>query len=191
MEDLNLKKCTICLDDIITDIEFLPCTHAFHKDCISGWITTKPLCPICQIPIFVNSPQQLAMYNRYKNIRDRNAEQESRFFHQVSAGVYDNNPNNTTEDNQVQPIAAIPSDLSEILTTIAGPGNRLVVRRIPPTVESSILQLSNINNILDIFDIIINNSNMISESNAEPNAESNAEPNAEPTDDIIHTDNEE
>ena len=80
MADLNLKKCTICLEDILTDIEFLPCAHAFHQECIAGWVSSHPTCPICKIPIYVNSPEQLHLYNHHKNRQDRMAEQESRFF---------------------------------------------------------------------------------------------------------------
>lgn len=112
MDDINLKTCTICLEDILTDIEFLPCAHSFHRDCISGWVVSKPTCPMCKIPIYVNSPDQLNLYNYHKNIQDQNAERESRFFHQVSAGVFDNADESLGEDydNQLQ----IPNILNDV-----------------------------------------------------------------------------
>lgn len=85
--------CSICLDDIEKDIEFLPCIHGFHKECIDGWIKEKPECPVCKVPIYLNTPEQLYMYNCYKDIRERLLQEESRFFHQVSSGIFDNNTN--------------------------------------------------------------------------------------------------
>jgi hypothetical protein len=42
--------CVICLSDIeIGDnIMRLPCTEAFHTECISKWIQDNPSCPVCK-----------------------------------------------------------------------------------------------------------------------------------------------
>ena len=87
---MSTKKkinCLICLDDINDGLEFLPCIHGFHKECINNWIKEKPLCPICKIPVYVNTPEQLTMYNYIKTHNEQRAESESRFFHQLSRRV--------------------------------------------------------------------------------------------------------
>lgn len=111
MEDLNLNKCTICIEDILTDIEYLPCAHSFHKECIDEWTKTNNTCPICKIPIYIVSPEHLRLYNYYKNIEEEEKKAESTFFHQISAGLFDqsiSNLNNTSTsilnpDNHITP----------------------------------------------------------------------------------------
>src|SRR3989338_10208421 len=43
------RTCSICLDILNGEIEFLQCTHAFHKACIEQWfrIAPQPSCPEC------------------------------------------------------------------------------------------------------------------------------------------------
>ena len=100
MEDLNLNKCIICIEDILTDIEYLPCAHSFHKECIDEWIKTVKTCPICKIPIYIDSPEHLTLYNYYKTIEDAESEAESRFFHQVSSGMFDQSVGNLNPTTQ-------------------------------------------------------------------------------------------
>jgi hypothetical protein len=66
LSTMNTKKifyCSICLEDIEDNVEFLPCIHGFHKECIDKWVNEKPLCPICKIPIMLNTVEQLGRYN--------------------------------------------------------------------------------------------------------------------------------
>lgn len=92
----NNKKiihCSICLEDIENDIEFLPCIHGFHRKCIDGWINENPLCPlcpICKVPLFLNTAEELSAYNEYKQHQDNIRDEESQFFQRVSSGQYDN-----------------------------------------------------------------------------------------------------
>lgn len=128
-------NCSICLEDIEKDIEFLPCIHGFHKECVDGWIKEKPECPICKVPVYVNTPEQLDMYNYYKDRRERLAQEEARFFHQVSAGAFDNNNNinNTTRQTNY---------VDSILNNITIPTNG---------------RIRNMSNLISIFEILINN----------------------------------
>ena len=64
----NIKKCSICLEPIETNnIYFLPCIHFFHSSCIDNWLYRKIICPICRIPVFVNSPDILQKYLSFRD----------------------------------------------------------------------------------------------------------------------------
>ena len=39
--------CPICLEVLARDVVSLPCTHAFHEECIAQWFQHKTSCPIC------------------------------------------------------------------------------------------------------------------------------------------------
>lgn len=43
-------RCSICLGDYEAgeSLRQPKCGHAFHKDCLDTWLTTKAVCPICQ-----------------------------------------------------------------------------------------------------------------------------------------------
>ena len=85
----NARSCSICLEDINSnESEFLPCVHEFHKECIAEWINENPICPLCKIPIYINSPGQLDSYNRYKTRLDDLKTEESKMFHSISSGNY-------------------------------------------------------------------------------------------------------
>jgi len=169
MEDLKLKKCTICLEDILTDIEFLPCTHAFHQECIAGWVSSNPTCPICKIPIYVNSPEQLDLYNHYKNRQDQIAEQESRFFQQVSAGVFDNHPNEAANEmipnpnilNEMNPNMVRARELTTLISTLFAPGSGVMLRRLNPSMTQALTQLRNVDNTIQAVDILLNQPNQL------------------------------
>ena len=138
----TIKKviiCSICLDDIEKDIEFLPCIHGFHRECIDEWIKEKPECPICKVPVYVNTPEQLDMYNYYKDRRERISHEESRFFHQISTGVY--NITNNTNNTNTPPTNYV--DFDSIINNSTVPTNG---------------QIRNISNIISMFDILFNSS---------------------------------
>ncbi|KAJ4829482.1 hypothetical protein Tsubulata_001430 [Turnera subulata] len=47
-------RCTVCLSDYQPDdlLQQLPiCSHAFHKECIDTWLTTRITCPLCRLPL--------------------------------------------------------------------------------------------------------------------------------------------
>jgi hypothetical protein len=88
----KVLNCAVCLDDITENPEFLPCIHAFHTECINSWIKEKPLCPVCKVPIYISTPDQLTRYNEYKTQMDRAREEESKFFQDLSAGRIANQP---------------------------------------------------------------------------------------------------
>jgi len=64
--------CLICMDEIKSDIKFLPCAHSFHTQCINRWIHENPICPECRIPINITTPEQLNMYNFRRNSENNN-----------------------------------------------------------------------------------------------------------------------
>ena len=80
------KKCLICLEDMETNQEYLPCAHSFHGNCIIPWLEQHDECPICKIPIIINMPEQLDAYNHNRRIHEEREEQERRFFHSLSNG---------------------------------------------------------------------------------------------------------
>ena len=43
-------QCCICLEPLIKGKKerMLPCTHLFHRKCISKWLKIKRECPICK-----------------------------------------------------------------------------------------------------------------------------------------------
>ncbi|KAF0682627.1 Aste57867_25264 [Aphanomyces stellatus] len=44
-----LDDCAICLCECdATDVITLPCTHAFHSDCVIPWIARDHSCPLCR-----------------------------------------------------------------------------------------------------------------------------------------------
>ena len=53
------QQCLICFNDYANgeDITFLPCDpkHHFHNQCISQWLKTNNICPVCRSPITLAS----------------------------------------------------------------------------------------------------------------------------------------
>ena len=48
-EEKKEIECSICLDTIAdAQIQFLACTHQFHKHCISEWLKGNHTCPVCR-----------------------------------------------------------------------------------------------------------------------------------------------
>ena len=47
-------ECGICMDSFLENetIKKLPCDHIFHTDCMSQWIQTNKICPLCDQAIF-------------------------------------------------------------------------------------------------------------------------------------------
>ncbi|XP_062088995.1 E3 ubiquitin-protein ligase SDIR1-like [Humulus lupulus] len=53
LNDVGLggKTCSICLEKMSFGdrrVVKMPCSHAFHKDCIVRWLETSHLCPLCR-----------------------------------------------------------------------------------------------------------------------------------------------
>ncbi|KAF0701172.1 Aste57867_8323 [Aphanomyces stellatus] len=42
--------CPICLCDLTGYVALLPCSHAFHRDCVFEWMDEKRSCPVCRCP---------------------------------------------------------------------------------------------------------------------------------------------
>ncbi|TVY16046.1 putative RING finger protein, partial [Lachnellula arida] len=43
-------ECSVCMDDVVLDEEvvILPCSHWFHEQCASMWLSEHNTCPICR-----------------------------------------------------------------------------------------------------------------------------------------------
>lgn len=50
---LSNEECVICLEELPVGCEVvsMPCSHAFHGNCIQMWLRTSPCCPICRFEI--------------------------------------------------------------------------------------------------------------------------------------------
>lgn len=65
----STHSCNICLEQFVVgdNVSFLPCTHCYHHDCISVWLSLRNLCPDCRttvIPILsANQPNTLSTYS--------------------------------------------------------------------------------------------------------------------------------
>ncbi|TXG50432.1 hypothetical protein EZV62_022956 [Acer yangbiense] len=46
-------QCSICLNEFRVGLEVirLPCSHAYHPDCIVKWLETSHMCPLCRHPM--------------------------------------------------------------------------------------------------------------------------------------------
>ncbi|XP_030485595.2 uncharacterized protein LOC115702289 [Cannabis sativa] len=45
--------CSICLEDVSVGLEAakLPCTHAYHEECVVEWLQVSKFCPNCRVEI--------------------------------------------------------------------------------------------------------------------------------------------
>ncbi len=65
---MDCKECLICLEVISEEdrnLYFLPCSHFFHENCIYIWLRKNLYCPLCRIPIFINSVEQMENYKKF------------------------------------------------------------------------------------------------------------------------------
>ena len=46
-------SCPICSEDYTVGelLIQLPCTHAYHRKCVTGWLETKKTCPVCRFNV--------------------------------------------------------------------------------------------------------------------------------------------
>ena len=83
--------CIFCMESVDDDYHYLPCAHLYHSACVYVWLKDNSVCPLCKIPVYISSHEQLNEYNSHKGVRDRQAEDDSVFLQRVSSGAYDNN----------------------------------------------------------------------------------------------------
>ncbi|KAK2646830.1 hypothetical protein Ddye_022025 [Dipteronia dyeriana] len=51
---LTREQCVICLEELSSserEIVGLPCSHVYHRNCITKWLKTTRQCPICRLAI--------------------------------------------------------------------------------------------------------------------------------------------
>lgn len=55
--------CSICLSDFEIDDELieLPCSHSYHRECITEWLLLKSQCPTCKANVGI--PQYPSVFN--------------------------------------------------------------------------------------------------------------------------------
>ena len=61
------KECSICLEEMITDIQVLTCKHEFHKKCVQRWCLENKICPICRSQ--VNIPKSNVVFFREVSLK--------------------------------------------------------------------------------------------------------------------------
>lgn len=49
-EKINVRQCTICLEDFgdVDNVLATPCNHVYHEVCIVKWLETSHMCPLCR-----------------------------------------------------------------------------------------------------------------------------------------------
>jgi E3 ubiquitin-protein ligase RNF181 len=47
------EECAVCLKDFVAEdnLRAMPCTHAFHDQCIFQWLRLNATCPLCRNPL--------------------------------------------------------------------------------------------------------------------------------------------
>ena len=52
-ESARSEECAVCLEVIKLDQQMrrLPCSHAYHRECIDSWLLKKRKCPLCKLDI--------------------------------------------------------------------------------------------------------------------------------------------
>lgn len=55
----DAPDCVVCLESAVTDAARLPCTHVFHKACITAWLVEHGLCPTCRARTLLQMPGRL------------------------------------------------------------------------------------------------------------------------------------
>lgn len=40
--------CSVCMEDVVDDMAFLPCGHYFHVECVACWFARIQECPNCR-----------------------------------------------------------------------------------------------------------------------------------------------
>jgi len=170
MEPKKINNCSICLENIKSDIEFLPCIHAFHSECINELIknnSLNPICPVCRIPIYVNTPEQLAYYNEQVVNQQRIRDEESKFFQQISSG-------------NIHPVVSPQQEMNNTIQNLLANRQRVHITR--RNLDNVIVQtLQNIPNVLmratmqQVIDRYL--SNMLDSSDRGADVEDNEEKN--------------
>ncbi|WVZ73878.1 hypothetical protein U9M48_022135 [Paspalum notatum var. saurae] len=53
-------ECAVCLQDVdeVDMLMAMPCSHAFHQQCIFEWLQRKRTCPLCRRELPTPQPQQ-------------------------------------------------------------------------------------------------------------------------------------
>ena len=59
------NNCSICQDELRAPIEILPCSHIFHKVCLSHWFRMRTVCPVCREEV-----KEEDLDDRYKSLME-------------------------------------------------------------------------------------------------------------------------
>ena len=46
--NIIIKECSICYEEISENEKVLSCGHIYHKQCIDSWTRINPICPYCR-----------------------------------------------------------------------------------------------------------------------------------------------
>lgn len=62
-ENSNID-CTVCSDDMSTDLTLLPCMHIFHAKCAVSWFERRRVCPQCNLSYEIQDGYKLEEHLR-------------------------------------------------------------------------------------------------------------------------------
>src|SRR5436189_8169 len=41
------RDCSVCVEELTTDVVVTPCGHLYHQHCLDQWLVKSDTCPIC------------------------------------------------------------------------------------------------------------------------------------------------
>ena len=107
------SECIICTGEIErydTSNYVLPCAHVFHPACITQWLNTSSICPICKHPVNIYTTEQLERYHQSREaFTPENISQQNRDFVNTFINEY---VYNIRRDVNIinQPAAVLPDE---------------------------------------------------------------------------------
>ena len=71
MSDIEYNACPICLCHISQEHITTECNHAFHTNCIDGWMENNDSCPVCRTILNVEEIIENENQIEYEIIQDQ------------------------------------------------------------------------------------------------------------------------
>jgi len=84
------EDCAICMDKLeekdyiklkaSKDGKTYGCGHKFHKECITKWLNTAHMCPLCRhdLPVDSNADEMAKIERRYNELQEEQRQREAR-----------------------------------------------------------------------------------------------------------------
>ena len=80
ISDNTITRCMICLLDFKNDdkVQYLPCQHIFHHECINEWVKYKNECPTCRNQIETEEEEREEEEREEEEREEEEREEEER-----------------------------------------------------------------------------------------------------------------